>query len=295
MKIFKAIEGGKLVTRRAFLHLLETAAALGLAGCGMAESAHGEPTLVATFFNVGKADAIALQGQEGTVLVDSGTADASSKLLDMITDLGIESIDAFIITHFDQDHVGGASAILNNIPVKEVYVTYQSKDSHEIQNYQDAMRALGLTATELPVGSTRDLSVGGMELHLIAPKSADYGKNDTSNDSSLVTRVACDGVTLLLTGDVERDRIDELLAGGEDLSCDILKMPHHGGHEKNTAKLIAACAPSCAVITCSDDDKEDEETVDDLEKADVSYYVTREGTVTATVANGSFTVEQGQK
>ena len=284
-----------ILTREAFVKLAGAfgcALASLVAGMGAVDALAAEPSMTATFFDVGKADAIVLQSAGHCVVVDTGTAASADAVVQSMTDLGVAEVDALVITHFDQDHVGGAAAILRSFPVEDVYVTYESKDSDEVDSYHAALDETGIEPIELAVGSTLDLTVGSMDLHFIAPESTDYGENDTSNDSSLVIRLTCDGVTMLFTGDIERSRIGELLAGNEDLTCDLLKMPHHGGYEKNTDDLIEACAPAYAVITSSKAEKEDDKTVDDLKDAGVEYYLTRKGTVTATVMDGELSVGQ---
>lgn len=280
-----------MVSRRFVLQAIAAGAGALLSGCGAKGPTQGaggaatDASLVATFLNVGKADAIVLQSQGACVMVDTGTAASASSVVGELEGLGVGSIDALILTHFDQDHVGGAAALLRAFEVGEVYVTFQSKLSEEVEAYEAAMGERGLVAEELSRASTLDLTLGGMELRIIAPESDDYGDNDTSNDSSLVTKVSCDGASMLLTGDIERRRIKELLASDEDLSCNLLKMPHHGGHEKNTDDLIAACQPTYAVITSSDAEREDAETLEVLEQAGVTYFLTREGSVTATLTS----------
>lgn len=249
-------------------------------------------SLTATFFDVGKADAMVLQSGNACLMVDTGAADTGKELVEALGALGISGIDALVITHFDQDHVGGAADVLNNLSVGSVYVTYQSKESDEVDAYEAAMAAQGLAATELAVGSTLDLTLGAMKVHLIAPEKTDYGEDDTSNDSSLIARVTCGNVAFLLAGDVERGRMEELLASGETLTCDVLKMPHHGAYEKNLDDFVEACAPGYAIITSSKDEKEDDKTIDLLEDAKVEYYLTRKGTVTITTDGSAIEVTQ---
>ena len=287
-------KGTRVLSRRAFLQATGAAiASMAMTGgIALGKEPAVDPSLVVTFLNVGKADAIVLQSPGGAVMIDTGAASTAEDVVDALTDLGVSSLDALILSHFDQDHVGGAAAVLDGVPVKAVYVTYESKESDEIDAYHEALRRTGITPRELAVGSTLDLAVDTMDLHVIAPQASDYGENDTSNDSSLVVRLTCDGATMLFTGDIERARIDELLSSDEDLTCDLLKMPHHGGYEKNTDDLIAACAPTYAVITSSKSEKEDDETVDDLKSAGATCYLTRKGTVTATVVDGALTIAQ---
>ncbi|MBO6158156.1 MAG: MBL fold metallo-hydrolase [Firmicutes bacterium] len=266
---------------------------LFLSGCASGApsqtlSAADEPVSV-TFFDVGKADAILIQTEESVVMIDTGTADGAEELVGQLKELGISAIDILFISHFDQDHVGGAAQILSNFQVGKIYVTYLSKESDEIDAYLSALATTGVS--EKVVQSRTELSLDGVNYTIIPPQEKDYG-NNTSNDSSLVVKAVFGSLSFLFTGDIEKDRIQELLDAGEDLSCTVLKVPHHGGVEDNTKELIAACVPSYAVITCSDDEPEDEETLEYLTKQNVETWLTREGTVQISTDGQTVTVLQ---
>ena len=174
--------------------------------------------------------------------------------------------------------------------MRAVYTTYLSKDSDEIDDYLAALKDIGLTAQQ--VSDETNLSIDEVTYAIHPPDSSSYGI-DESNNSSLVTRVTLGDKNLLFTGDIEADRIEELVGDGADLSCDLLKVPHHGIYEKATKRLVSAASPSFAVITSSKDEKEDDETVRVLEDAGAEVYLTRTGVVTAVTDGSSLTVSQG--
>lgn len=87
-----------------------------------------------------------------------------------------------------------------------------------------------------------------MAIDIWTPRAA---YEDSDNDQSLVTRVTFAGTRLLLLGDAEDARTQELLGGGYDLSCDILKIAHHGRYHETSAALLDAAAPRYALITDS--------------------------------------------
>lgn len=268
---------------------------LSLSGCGSSEtsgqsaSVSATSRLVVKFFNVGKADAILLSSDEYNVLVDTGTADTASQLEEELTSLGISQIDYLVLTHFDQDHVGGAADILNDFTVSHVLTTYESKTSDEIDAYHEAMQEQGLSAERIEEVTT--CMLGGVEITIYPPEETDYG-DDTSNDSSLVIKVTFQDISFLLTGDIEKDRIEELLSSGADLSALVLKVPHHGEYEDELDSLVEAVSPDYAVITSSDDEREDSQTVDVLEQAQAAVYLTRQGTVTMVCDGTTLTVTQ---
>ena len=61
--------------------------------------------------------------------------------------------------------------------------------------------------------------------------------------------------------------------------CDVLKVPHHGGYNKQLPALFAALGMKEAVITCSEKDPADEETVDHLDALGCRVWQTANGTI----------------
>ena len=103
-------------------------------------SCKGECDFKITFFNVGNADAILIQDKNTNIIIDTGTEESSDYFLEGLEKLNIKTIDYLILSHFDQDHIGGASKLLTTYDVKQIYQTYFVKTSKEIRAYQDALK-----------------------------------------------------------------------------------------------------------------------------------------------------------
>lgn len=73
-------------------------------GCQLSE----KDALEVTLLKVGKADAIVVQAQAQTMVIDTGEDDDGAELVSFLKSQGCEKVDTLIITHFDKDHVGGA-------------------------------------------------------------------------------------------------------------------------------------------------------------------------------------------
>lgn len=280
------------LTRRDFFRLTLS----GIASCLVCACSPDAPktaagTLVARFLKVGKADAILLSTNTANVMVDTGTAASSFDVVDRLEELGIDSLDTLIITHFDQDHIGGAAAVLDAVKVGEVLTSYQAKESEEVDAYKEALARHGLTARVVSADET--LKRADMTIDVLAPRKTAYDQ-DTSNNSSLVCRVTFGDTRMLLAGDIQAERIAELLDAKTDLACDLLKVPHHGAYEKkgHIEEFISAASPRYAVICCSKKQSEDKKVVEALEDVGAEYYLTRKGEVTATSDGKTLSVEQ---
>ena len=226
-------------------------------------------------FSAGKADAFLLYTGQSAVLIDCGEKGFGKEILAFLEAEGIQKLDALIITHFDKDHVGGAARVLNNFPVDTVLQSNYPKDSEEYEKYCTALANAGLEA--VTVGETLDFTLDGVRYTVDPPRKQSYSA-DPSNNSSLIVAVRNGENSLLFTGDSQDARLAEFLSGDWG-SFDVLKVPYHGHAQPLLQELIAAVAPSLAVITSSDAEPEDPETLALLDAAGAEVWLTREGAV----------------
>lgn len=247
-----------------------------------------ESELEVTFLQAGKADAILLTTPNSAVVIDCGVKGFGQTILDALAEKGIDRIDTLIITHFDQDHLGGAAKVINNIPVITVLQNNCPKDSTEYEKYIKALNNAGLEA--VTVSETLTFTLDGVTYTVDPPHSATY-QSDKSNNSSLVVTVTHGENTFLFTGDAQTERIEELLESGIG-TCDVLKLPHHGEEEPLTQALLSAVQPKYAVITSSEEEPEAASTLAALAQAGTETYLTREGTVVIQSNGTNLTVIQ---
>ena len=125
---------------------------------------------------------------------------------------------------------------------------------------------------------------------------ASRGTNGAANlnNASLVIRVQMGGGTLLLTGDAEKEAEREILESGADITCDVLKVAHHGSSTSTGSELLEKAAPGYAVISLGADNKYGHphtETMKLLNDAGVKVYRTDEdGTIVFAMDGGKIDV-----
>ena len=232
--------------------------------------------LTVQFFDAGKADAILLTTQNSAVLIDAGEKGFGKTILAYLEDQGIEKLDYLIVTHFDQDHVGGAAKVINNIAVGAVLQSNRPKDSEEYEKYVKALNNAGIEP--LTVRDAYAFTLDGVTYAVDPPRKNSYAE-DESNNSSLIVSVTNGENRFLFTGDAQTERLAEFL-DANDTAYDVLKLPHHGKDEPLMSALLESTGPAYAVITSSDDEPESATVVGELERAGVTVLLTREGAVT---------------
>ena len=91
------------------------------------------------YIDVGQADSILVRvpvdGGMKNMLIDAGTAEnyPASNIIDYLSELGISSLDYFVITHPHLDHIGAADEVIHTFDVKTVIIPADNvKDLEEI-------------------------------------------------------------------------------------------------------------------------------------------------------------------
>jgi competence protein ComEC len=163
------------------------------------------------------------------------------------------AIDVLVLTHPHPDHYGGLGALLERLPVSELWISGVELDSPASGALGAALRAAGhaevrlRTAAEL-CGAPILFGAAGVEVLAPCPR---YRRERPANDNSLVLRLSLGRRAALLVGDAERAEEEELLrAGAPRLAADFLKIGHHGSRTSTSQAFLDAVAPSAAAISC---------------------------------------------
>ena len=238
--------------------------------------------LKVTFLDVGKADAIVLQSESSTVVIDCGEKGDGKKISSILEESGTTVIDYLIITHFDKDHVGGAPKVLKTFDVKNVLTPDYTGNVSEYDKFAETLDGMGIT----PMKLKEDISftLDDVDYTVYAPKKDFYGDGDSAeNNFSLVTKAVHHNNTLLFTGDAMEERLDEIMDIGK---CTLLKVPYHGRKLDNLGDFLKATEPKCAVV-CTDSNEFSGKMQDLLKKQKINTYATCfNGEITA-VSDGS--------
>ena len=202
--------------------------------------------LRADFLNTGSSDVILIRMDDTVILVDTGETDDYLKISGRLNELGITTIDYLIISHFDNDHIGTMSRVLQNYTVKQVYMPEYVRDSSLYRRMMSTLEVMPqVTVHRLTEDVRIELSYGSLWINPtgLYEAGATLGSDDDNdhqeeNNYSLVTSVYFGNVSLLLAGDAEQERLTEFMGMGGELAYDVIKIPHHGGYDKALAELL---------------------------------------------------------
>ncbi len=217
----------------------------------------------ATVLDVGQGDSIFLSFPQGqTMLVDGGgqfgtarargfrsNPDLGEQVVSpYLWSRGVKRIDVVALSHAHQDHLEGLISVLENFPVRELWLGREIRSEPFARLLQKAaehgVRVLYRRRGDVfQMGPATGLVLWPEEL----PATENAGNND-----SLVLRLTFGERTFLLPGDIETDVERELFERDDPLSADFLKVPHHGSRTSTTANFALAVLPRVTVMSFSE-------------------------------------------
>jgi competence protein ComEC len=191
--------------------------------------------------SVGQGDVEVLRAGPGAaVVVDAGpdphAVDACLRRL------AVRTVPLLVLSHLHLDHVGGLAGVLRNRVVGTVLTGVADLPATGARLLAETLRRYATGRYAIPVvrtGAGAAYRAGDVRLEVIGPVRRFSGTRSDPNNNSLVLRADVRGTSVLLTGDVEHDAQQAMLARGLTPSVDVLKVPHHGSSFSEPAFLDA--------------------------------------------------------
>lgn len=249
-------------------------------------------SLVITNLDVGKADSALIQC-EGTVgVIDVGTEEAFNTIDAFLKEKGITKIDYLILTHFDQDHIGSAMKIIDNYEIGALYIPdYVSSKRY----YEGLMAAAGTLENVNVINSMTVFNLGNLRIEIVPADNPDVliaDADNVDNNMSLLTKLIYGSKTFLFTGDVEKDRITQMLESNYALNADWIKLPHHDDFTKKVEQLLEVVSPEYAVSSTGVEQPVEEDMITYMADNGIEHYITYNGNVVTVCDGESITCSQ---
>ena len=189
-----------------------------------------------TLLDVGQGLSAVVQTTHHLLVYDTGAKFSEqsdmgqSVLLPFLRSQGKAKIDSLIISHGDNDHIGGAASLIRGMDTEQVLTSVPQKLS-------------GYAPIECVAGQS--WSWDEVKFTMLGPEQAFV----SDNDNSCVLKIQSKYGTVLLAGDVEASAESWLVETyGEALKADVLVAPHHGSKTSSTAGFLQAVQPDYVLI-----------------------------------------------
>ena len=201
-----------------------------------------------TFFSVKNADSCLVKTPENHYFViDTGKQSFSGNysqgegiIAKYLLLKGVTKIDFVLLTHLDNDHIGGTLGLLKRIKVKKVFVNGDvptSKTSEELFNY--------LKENKIPYEIVKNNSLLFEENNI--KYMAYLNKSiDSENENSIINLLQFKDFNALFMGDAGENAYGVL---PENTKINVLKLGHHGAKETINKKVLNRIKPETVIIS----------------------------------------------
>ena len=136
---------------------------------------------------------------------------------------GLRSVDALVLSHGDNDHVGGLADVLDGVAVR-----------HILAGVPEAVQAPG----SVPCRAGQTWEWDAVQFTVLHPPQ---GWAPPGNNRSCVLRINASGRVVLLTGDIEREAEHVLVEDSASaLRAGVVVAPHHGSRTSSSPAFVGA-------------------------------------------------------
>lgn len=239
-------------------------------------------------------DGQALSGLAGmrpaVIMVDGGSTDeknlGEARLEPFLKSRGIRTVDYWMVSHGDQDHISGLVWILEesgDIAIRNLVLPAAGYGDKAY----DRLTALAERRGSAVLWMEQDdsFSLGQLKVTCIYPeetKEAPLPESVDRNEHSLVLRTDYGGFHMLLTGDMSGEgekRLMQKLKAGMMGDIQVLKVAHHGSRFSSTEEWLAEIRPAWAVVSYGEDNRyghPHKETMERFKEQDITVFQTAE-------------------
>ncbi|WP_404661568.1 MBL fold metallo-hydrolase [Haloimpatiens myeolchijeotgali] len=226
------------------------------------------------YIDIGNADSILIEQSGHNMLIDTGTNDDSTLIVNYLKHQGVKKLDYVIGTYPHKNHIGGIGTIIKTFNVNQVFIPKVTSTNELFKNVVTTLKNKGLKATYPVVGNNYNL--GNAKWTILAPNKAEY---KSLNNYSIVTKLKFGNNSFIFTGDAKDISERQILQKQLDIHADVLKIGNHGNASSTTDAFLKKVNPIYAVISVGKENSygyPTYEVMERLRKQNISVFRTDE-------------------
>jgi competence protein ComEC len=219
-----------------------------------------QKNLTVTFIDVGHGDSILIEfPKRKRMLIDGGGLHedrfdiGKNVIAPYLWKKKIRRIDTLVLTHPDPDHLKGLNFIASHFSIGQFWDNGYQTDSEPYSQLKETLFMKGVNG--LPMNEMiPSQMINGVQVSILNPqvRSPSYAVHPNPsflNNQSLVMKLRFKNISILLTGDIEKEAEYRILKEGYPLKADILKIPHHGSSSSSSPFFINEVEPTYAILS----------------------------------------------
>ena len=281
------------------------------------------------FLDVGQGDCIFIRLPDGkNALIDCGVNDANQEnskyIISYLKNYGVNTIDYFVLTHPDDDHIGCAIDIMNTFTIGKMYISkIHPALMQNFQSFESVFKVIVEKEIEYKY-SALPIKIVGTNYHFAFLSPQNDHRNSynelikqlipTSGDIKNLSPIiyfSCFDKRFIFTGDAESKEekyvVENYISGIYDLyyddlqinltDVDYLKLSHHGSSDASCEEFLSLLKPKNAIISVGNDNFYGHPSSDTLLRLQTIcdeynlYRTDQLGTITIYVENQEFKIQ----
>lgn len=200
-------------------------------------------------FDVGNADAFLVKTPQGKYFMldtgksgyNGGKSQAELIVRKYMKDNGIKNVEGLILTHFDNDHSGGAVDVMEHLNVKTVYVNSYTPKSATSFNVISKIKSENFDSV-LAQNNKEIYAENGLSIKTFK------SNGESDNENSIITLLKYKDFEMLFMGDAGVEAFKDISAN-LPANVEVLKVGHHGAANVADEKMLDVISPKISVIS----------------------------------------------
>lgn len=224
--------------------------------------------------DVGQGDATLVVWKNNQILIDGGPDSSVLNCLGRHIPFYDKELEMVILTHPDADHSFGLVDVVRRYKVD---LFLENDVSSDTQGYRLLKKEVGSRGIKVvrPLADQK-MRLGLIYLDILWPDGGEYRM---TNDYSTITEFKFGSFKALLTGDLQSNMEDRIIAIGQLKQVNYIKASHHGSRNGMTNFLLGVLRPEVAVISAGKNNRyghPHQETLDLFAKHNIKVFRTDE-------------------
>ena len=209
-------------------------------------------SLVVAYLKVGHGEASWVKTPDGRFLViGAGPQAAGAHVAESLRAAGARQIDLLVLPYPYSEALGGAVELIKQFPVKAALDLGWERVNQRQEETLELLRERKVPVQTARAGGAFDLGHGG-RLDILFPHEPFVSRTPAGANNAMVLRLTWGKTHFLWEGGLEQAGEQGLLALGQELTADVLRVARFGNAGASSPELLRQVQPRFVVVSTED-------------------------------------------